>query len=89
METIKHAIKSECLSVIISMDAEQMLFRTDKEGFYALAQGKFIQDGVIQGLDELLEIDVEPESADDFEVQLRVFAVEYTVKDKNDSNQEV
>lgn len=79
METIKHATKSEYPSVIVSMDAEQMLYRTDKEGFYSLAKSEFIKDGVIQDLNELLEIEVEPESAEDFEVQLRVFAVEYTV----------
>lgn len=80
MKTIKHTIMVECPSVLISMDAEQMLFRTDKEGFYRLAQSEFINDGIIQGLNELLEIEVSPESVEDFEVQLRVFAVEYIIE---------
>lgn len=85
MKTIKHTVMSECPSVIVSMDAEQMLFRTQKEGFYDLAQSEFIKDGVIQGLNELLEIEVEPESVEDFEVQLRVFAVEYKIDIQDES----
>jgi hypothetical protein len=82
MKTIKHTIVGECPSVIISMDAEQMLFRTDKDGFYALAESEFINDGVIQGLDKLLEVEVEvePEMVEDSEVVLRIYAVEYTVE---------
>lgn len=84
MKTIKHTHINQCPSVAIRMDVEQMLFRTDKDGFYALAESEFNKERTIRELNELLEVEVVPEMVEDSAVVLRVFAVEYTIEVRHD-----
>lgn len=86
MRTIKHTIMSDCPSVVVRLDAEQMLYRTDKDGFYIHAEAKFRQEGTIQGLNDLLEIEVNAEGVEDGIALLRVWAVEYTVDEEQGMN---
>lgn len=86
MKTIKHTLMSDCPSVVIKLDAEQMLYRTDKDGFYIHAEAQFKKEGTIRGLNELLEIEVNVEGVDDGIALLRVWAVEYTVSEEQGMN---
>lgn len=80
MTTIKHETKTHCPTVVVRLDAEQMLYRTDKDGFYIYAEAQFAKEQTIEGLRELLKIEIEAEGVDDGIVLIRVWAVEYTVE---------
>ncbi len=81
-ETTKAIIHSRknAPSVVVRLDADQMLFQTDKDGFYIRAASQFDKEEVIEGLDTLQKIEVDAVGIDEGIILLRAWAVKYTVK---------
>lgn len=64
-------------NILIKMDPERMIFFTDSEGFYEYVESVVNQEGLIEGLEEVKDVKVEPVGVEDDEIILRVWITEY------------
>lgn len=89
MKRFKFDNLNDAPNVLVGLEADQMIFRTSSEGFYSFVQSEFNgldedDHGYIDGLDEILNVEVKAEHVEDGTVWMRVWATEYRAEPKID-----
>lgn len=77
MEHVHSEIDENTPNILVKLDAERIIFHTDKSGFYSLVESICYENSTIADLNEITGVKIEAEGVEDSEVLLRVWITHY------------